>query len=292
MAKGAPSIPMRKFTIPALIATILFAISVGAQTAPAVKRSVTKTDRFDFGAGGSIAITGPPVGSIKVVPNDQRNEIEITAEIELQADSEADLDTLAKLTGFVTDESTIKVSIITVGVHNKFGLKKLPKDFPKRLASMPFTIDYTIKVPKYADLEIDGGKGDLAISGIEGSMRVNFLESNAKVEIVGGNTFLMIGSGTLSVDLGPRGWRGRFADIQIANGDMTVRLPSNLSAEIDASIAKNGSIENLLTDLKPRDRKVPFTERSIVAKAGVGGSPLKFLVGSGKMRLERLARPL
>ncbi|MFT3744445.1 MAG: hypothetical protein QM785_09120 [Pyrinomonadaceae bacterium] len=73
---------------------------------------------------------------------------------------------------------------------------------------------------------------------------------------------------------------------------MSVKLPSNLSAEIDASILKTGSIENLIPDLKPRDRKIPFTERSIAAKVGVGGAPLKFTVGSGNMKLERLTTPL
>ena len=276
-----------------LLVSLVAALSVisFSQTPQMVKRTTTKTDRFDFGSGGTIVINGAPNGSVKV-QGWSKNEIEITAEIEVQAANESDLDKLMAVTGFVTDESTIKTSVITVGVHNKFGLKKVPKDFPKQLMGLPFSVNYVLNVPRFADLEIDGGKGDLTIAGVEGTIRANFIESKANVEVIAGNTTVIVGTGTLDVAFGVRGWRGRFSDIQIASGDLRVSLPSNMSAEIDASILKTGAIENLISDLKPRDRKVPFTDRSIIAKAGVGGAPLKFVVGTGNMKLERLVTPL
>ena len=255
-----------------------------------LKRTITKTDRFDFGAGGTVAITGAPNGSIRVASS-AKNEIEITAVIVLQAGSEADLDQLAAVTGFVTDETLGRTGIISVGTNNKLGDKKLWKKFPKNLMGLPFRIDYVISVPRYCDLEIDGGKGDLSVAGVEGSMRINFLETNAKIEVIGGNTTATIGSGTVDVAFGVHGWRGRSANIQVAKGNLNVRLPSNMSAEIDAVILRTGSIENTLPDLKPRDRKVIFTDKSIIAKAGVGGVPLKFTVGDGTLRMERLTLP-
>lgn len=278
----------------AVIASFTFAAFGQTPSVPTpnlIKRTTTKTDRFDFGSGGTIIVTGAPSGSVKVIGS-AKNEVEIVAEIEVQAASESDLTELSKITGFVTDESAIRTSVITVGVHNKFGLKKLPKNFPKHLMGLPFTINYTITVPRYSDLEINGGKGDLSIKGVEGSMRVNFIDSKATVEVIAGNTALTIGTGSLDLAFGVRGWRGRYADIQVASGDLNVWLPSNMSAEIDATILKEGVIENLIPDLKPRDRKVPFTERSIAAKAGVGGSPLKFVVGAGKMKIERLTNSM
>ncbi len=255
------------------------------------QRTITKTDRFDFRSGGTIAITGAPNGSIEVTGS-TANEIEITAEIKLEAGSEADLDVLAQSTGFVTDESAIRTSIITVGNHNKFGSKKLPKNFPKSLLSLPYTINYVVRVPRFSDIEIDGGKGDLTIKGVEGSIRANFLESTAEVEIIGGTAFVALGKGKADISFSARGWRGRAASIQIAQGDLTVRLPTTLSAEVDAVVLRTGSIDNEFPDMKPRDRKVAFTEKSILAKAGVGGGPMKFSVGDGRLRLEPLRIPL
>src|SRR5437773_2301549 len=76
---------------------LLILIGICAAPIPAqsvLKRTTTKTDKFDFGAGGTVAITGAPAGSIRVTGSN-KNEIEITAEIELQASSEADLARLA-----------------------------------------------------------------------------------------------------------------------------------------------------------------------------------------------------
>lgn len=280
---------MKKYDL--FVVTVFVALLSVVSFGQTAKRTVTKTDRFDFGSGGTIVITGAPTGSIKVV-GAAKNEIEIMAEIELQAANDADLAKLAEVTGFITDESAIRTSVISLGVHNKFGLKKLPKNFPKQLLGLPFSINYTISVPKYSDLEIDGGIGELSISGVEGTIRANFIESNAKVDVVAGSTVVIIGKGSADVTFGTRGWRGRYADISVGNGDLNVSLPSNMSAEIDATVLRDGSIENLIPGLKPRDRKVVFTEKLIVAKAGVGGSPMKFTVGAGKMRLARLGQPM
>lgn len=270
----------------ALLSTFAF-----TQSPRAFKKTTTKTDKFDFASGGTLAVVGAPNGSIKIVGT-ARNEIEITAEIELNAPSEADLATLATITTFITDETTSRTGVLSLGTHNKGGLKKLPKKFPKHLLGLPFRIDYVIYVPRYCDLEIDGGKGDFSVEGVEGTMRIKFIESNAKLEIVNGTTTAIIGSGTLDIALGVRGWRGRAADIQLGTGTMVVRLPANMSAELDAVVLRTGAIENLIPDLKPRDRKVQFTDKSIVAKAGVGGVPIKFSVGDGTLKMERLVLPL
>ena len=265
----------------------LLCISGFGQDKALLTKTITKTDRFDFGAGGTVAITGAPVGSIKVIGS-PTNEIEIAATIEIQAASEADLAKLASVTTFVTDETPLRTGIITVSTSNKLGDKKMWKKFPKNLIGLPFRIDYEVKVPKYCDLEIEGGNGDLSISGVQGSMRINFLETNAHIDVIAGNLMVTVASGTVDVGLGVNGWRARPAVIQVGKGDLTVELPSNTSAELDAMILRTGSIENLLPNLKKRDRKVDFTDRSIIAKAGVGGTALKFTVGDGTLRLKPL----
>jgi hypothetical protein len=270
-----------------LISLTVCCVFASAQSSPQVKKTITKTDRLDFGAGGTIAVTGAPIGSIKIVGS-AKNEIEIVAQIEVQAGSEADALKLAESSGFLLDESRIRASIMSVGVHNKFGAKKLPKEARKDLLTSPLRIDYVITVPRYSDLEIDGGRGDVSVSRVEGSIRINSLDGNTVIEGATGNASVSIGSGSLMLAFSPRGWHGRTADVQMANGDVTVRLPSSFNVEIDATVLKAGSIENLIPEIKPRDRKVPFTERSMVAKYGFGGPPLRFVVGSGKIKFERL----
>jgi hypothetical protein len=254
-----------------------------------LKRIVTKTDNLDFGAGGTIAIIGAPKGAIRIEPADG-NHIEITAEVNLEAPTEADLNTLEAVTGFVLQESLGSVAINSVGSNDKNYLKQVNKKFPKPLIGLPFSIDYAIKVPRYCDLQIDGGVGDISVSGIEGNLRINSLESNTKLDLVGGGVNATFQKGKLLITMPDRSWRGNGIDIALASGEMEVWMPATLSAELDASILRSGKIENALSDLKPRVRTVKFTEQNISARAGNGGVPMKFTVGDGTLRLRTIGR--
>ena len=267
----------------------IFAFSAVAQTTTLIKRTTYKTDKFDFGVGGTLSVAGAPNGSIRV-EGWSKNEIEISAEIELNAQTEADLNELSKVTGFALEESMGRTGIISVGTHDKKYLKNASKKFPKNLIGLPFKIDYVIKVPRYCDLQIDGGKGDLYIAGVEGTMKINFLDTNATLNLVGGGVLATFGGGTVDVSVPTRSWRGRFADIQLASGTMNVSLPPSINAELNASILRTGKIDNTYTDLKPKTRKDAFTDKLIAAKSGAGGIPLKFTVGDGTLNIFQLKK--
>ena len=268
---------------------LLMAGSVFSQGYPIYVHRSTKTDRFEFGPGGTLTITGAPTGSIRIVGGD-KNEVEITAEIQIERGDDADMARLASSIGFITGESRLRSTINTVGPHNKFGLKKLPKNFPKGLLGLPWRVNYSITVPRYCDLEIDGGKGELSVTGVEGSMRINFVESEqGTIDVLRGDTVITLASGRLDVTFGSRGWRAGSANIQIGKGDLSVKLPANASADLDAIVLRTGKIENAIAELKPRDRKIAFTEKSLIAKMGVGGALLKFTVGDGNLKIGRLA---
>jgi len=265
-----------------------FNMAAVAQTKTLIKRTNYKTETIEFGVGGTISIIGAPNGSIKV-EGWQKNAVEISAEVEMQADSEADLAELAKVNGFAIDNDFGHIRITSVGTHDKNYLKRVAKKFPKRLVEMPLKIDYVIKVPLYSDLNIDGGKGDLTLSNVEGSIRINVLETNARLDLVGGSIAATFGKGSVEVVIPNRSWRGRSADIQLASGTMNVQLPLNLNANLDAEVLRVGTLENSLINLKPRER-TKFTEKSIHAKAGSGGAPLSFMVGEGTLKLMETAK--
>ena len=276
---------MNKIKIITLL--LLFAISsipVIGQAAERLKRTTFKTDKFDFGPGGTLAIIGAPSGSIRV-EGWEKGQIEISAEISLEADSEADLNLLSEITGFVLTEELGRAGIASVGINDKKYLKQIKRKLPKNLAGMPYRIDYVVRAPHFSDLQIDGGSGKLHITGIDGTMRVNFLESDARINLVGGSLLATFGSGNVEVTIPTRSWRGRFVDVQLAKGELSAALPPGLNATLDASILQTGSIENSFSELVPRIRKAEFTDKSIAAKAGAGTVPIRFVVTDGILRL-------
>ena len=272
-----------------ITALILSLVLATAAQSSLIKRSTSKTDRLDFGPGGTLSVVGAPEGSITILPANG-NEILIEAEIELRAATEAELTRLAEVTGFVLEEGTGRVSIITTGTHDTKFMKRVAKKFPRNLIGLPFRIDYTVRVPRYSDLEISSGKGDISIRGIEGSVKLNALETDAKLDLVGGGVSATVGKGTVSISLPQSNWRGSAIDVQLASGTMEIHFPVNLSAELDATVLRSGKIENSLVGLKPRVRTVQFTEKSIAAKSGAGGVPMRFTVGDGTLKLRYVGK--
>jgi hypothetical protein len=110
------------------------------------------------------------------------------------------------------------------------------------------------------------------------------------MDLVGGGVLATIGKGNLELTIPTRSWRGAFADIQVASGNMVLNLPNGLNAEFDALILRTGKIENGFAGFKPRSRKFEFTEKSIAAKAGSGSTPLKFTVGDGTMTIKEIGK--
>ncbi|HEX6278720.1 MAG TPA: hypothetical protein VFZ49_01775 [Pyrinomonadaceae bacterium] len=269
---------------------VLIAVALTVSASAQLKRTTLKNDRFDFGAGGTVTIQGSPTGSI-TVEGWAKNEVEISAEITVEGATNEELERMAKVTGFQLDESMGRVGIISLGLHDKKYLKTVDKKFPKELRDNAYRIDYVLKVPRYCDLQIDGGVGDLKVSGVEGAMKINYLETNARLDLVGGGVQAVFGKGEVDISIPTRSWRGRFADVQLASGTMSLNLPSGLNAEFDATILRTGAIENGYEGFKPRVRRQEFTEKSIAAKAGTGGVPLKFSVGDGTMKIVQDRRP-
>lgn len=257
-----------------------------AQTKQTLKRTTYKTETIDFGIGGTVSIVGAPNGSI-TVEGWQKNEIEISAEIEVQAENESDLAELASVSTYIIEKSFAHLRISSVGTYNKQYLKSTAKKIPKNLLKMPLKIDYHIKVPTFCNLEIDGGNGDLNLSNVEGAMRIKVLESNAKLNLIGGTILATFGKGNIDIVILKSNWRESSTDIQLASGTMNVQLSPNLNAFIDGRVLRTGQIENSSDLLKPRDSR-KFTDKSIIAKAGGGGMQLSFTIGDGTLKFAKI----
>ncbi len=269
---------------PLAILPLLFIFASLAFGQAMIKRTAFKSDSVEFGPGGTVTLTGAPFGSIRI-EGWGKSEIEVSAEIQIEAATEADLNKLAEVNGFVLDSTFNHLRINSIGTHDKNYLKKAGKKIPKNLLGLPFRIDYVIKVPRYCDLNIDGGAGDFFVSGVDGNMRINFVKGDAKLTLDGGAVQAIFGNGNVDVTIPSRSWRGRFADIQLTSGTMNVFLPLSLNSIFDAAVLRTGNIVNTFTELKPRTRNDKFDDKTIVAKSGVGGVPLRFIVGDGVLNI-------
>ena len=262
---------------------IIVPVTVSAQT---LKRTTFKSDSLDFGMGGTVTIVGAVNGSISI-EGWQNARIEIEAEIENEASSANDLDKMSTINGFSLDESLGHVRINAVGVDDKAALKKLGLKVSKEVAASPYRINFKIKVPRFTDLNINGGNGDFKLRDVDGTIKINFAKTNADLSLAGGAMMATFGEGNVNVTIPTRGWRGRFADVQLASGKLNLSLPPVFDAEVNASILREGSVENAYEPLKPKPRS-SFTEKSVVGKTGNGGVELRLTVGDGSVRISQI----
>lgn len=261
------------------------------KTAPEVSRPpqlVRTTMRHEvrrLGYGGSLTLVGAPEGSI-TIEGWTRSEVDISAEIQLRADTEADLDLLATVNGIVLDEDANHVRILSTGTHDKAFMRSVAKKFPKTLLGLPWKIDYRIRVPLSTDVEITAGSGAISLVGVEGNIQISATESAMNLTLSGGTLSATIAAGKLNLSIPVRSWRGVGADVRIAAGEVSLELPPGFNGDVDAEILRSGQITDSYGGLEPRE-KPGITPQKMMARAGAGGAFFKFTVGDGTINIKK-----
>src|SRR4051812_47013942 len=148
-----------------------------AASRTAVVRTIFRHETRRFGYGGTFTLVGAPSGSI-MIEGWTRNEVDISAEIELRANTDADLELLSRFNNFVVDLDADHLQVLTHGTHDPAFMRPAKK-FPKTLLGLPWKIDYRIRVPFATDTEVNAGRGPLQISNVEGNIRVSAAEGVA-----------------------------------------------------------------------------------------------------------------
>jgi hypothetical protein len=258
---------------------------VPTPSAPLLTRTSTLRETRRLGFGGMVTIYGAPEGSITIEGWPQ-SQFDVTAETELRAPTDQDLTRLAAVNRFLLDDDLNHIRLVTTGTHDRKFMKRAAKNFPKPLLSMPWKIDYRLRVPAATDLEIYAGRGALRLAGVEGALRLNAGDSDATFALSGGDVEATIQRGSVLFRLPSRNWRGRGANIRLGTGDLTVELPANYNGDLNVEVLRNGRIENSYPALTPRERTDP-SERSLQARAGSGGTMLSFTVGDGTLRIRQ-----
>ena len=251
-------------------------------------RTSTRRETARFSYGGTVTLIAASRGSV-TVEGWSRNEVEVTANIELKAPTEADLDQLVKVNTFVFDEDLNHISILTTGTHDRAFMKRSAKNFPKKLLNLPWKIDYRVRVPINTDLEVNAGHGEVKLSGVEGALRLSATESDTILTLTGGTVSGTVTAGSITFSIPARSWRGGGADIRIASGTINVDLQPGFSGDIDADVLRTGKIINTYEGLTSRE-KPGLTERTVRARAGSGGPYFKFTVGDGTVNIRRAAQ--
>lgn len=247
-------------------------------------RTVVKHEVRRFAYGGTLTIVGAPAGSIKI-EGWPRNEVDISAEIEVRADTEADLDLLATVNGFYVDDDSDHIRVLSIGTHDKAYMKKVKK-FPKALMGLPWKVDYRIRVPVLTDLEINAGRGPISLADLEGNIRLSAAESETNLNLSGGTLNATVAIGKVTLSIPSRSWRRGGVEIRVGSGELNVELPAGFNGDLDADILRIGQIVDSYGGLEVRE-KPGLTPRIVKGRSGAGGAVLTLTVADGTINIKK-----
>ncbi len=145
-----------------------------------------------------------------------------------------------------------------------------------------WSVTYEIFVPQLSDVTLKTHNGGLTISDVRGQIRFDALNGGVHLKRVGGEVSGTTVNGGIDVELtGPMGnWRQM--ELNTRNGGVTVAMPSQYSARVQAETGM-GRIESdfpLPLNADRRGRKLDFN-------IGSGGPPIHITTGNGGIRLKR-----
>jgi len=250
----------------------------GRQSAPTAGPAlVSREVPFEYtakgGAGSLLNLETGVKGGVQISAWKKRS-ILIEARIEINAPTEADLDIMASAVTVSVDENPAITTVRTSGPHDRASMKGV-KDFPGRLKTMPYSVDYVIWVPEYTGLDITVADGETVIDGINGIQAIRSLRGPVRLSGVSGTVLLTALDGSVDVTVRDRFWRGPGLDVASGKGDVTFTAPKAFSTSIDAAGTGGVFLDNKLA------KKVTALETVL----GSGGSRVKLAAAAGKVSI-------
>ncbi len=197
------------------------------QTVPAIGRLTVDANR-----NGGISIKGA-----------LRGDVLVRARVESQADTQSAAAALAS-----------QVSIDGSG-------GQVRATGPDRINNSWWSVSYEIFVPQNTDLTLTTYNGGLTISDVRGQIRFEGHNGGITLKRVAGDVSGSTVNGGIHAELAGSTWDGRQLDLTTHNGGVTVSMPPNYSAHIQAETGNGGVHSDFPVSLPPgnmRPRQLDF----------------------------------
>jgi len=140
-------------------------------------------------------------------------------------------------------------------------------------------VNYTVKVPRWANVRLETTNGDVQVNDLAGELRVE--ATNGRIQATGLENSARVNTtnGAISLDFSKLGEDG--VECETVNGQITVALPKDASADVDARVT-NGSISTGDVGLSITEE----SRRRVEGRLGSGGTRVLLQTVNGMIRLK------
>ena len=215
-------------------------------------------------AAGPLTVDASPNGGIAIQGWDQNN-IRVQAIVHAQADTEA------------------RAREIGQQVRVMIGNGRVTAEGPRDLRHEGWSVEYRINVPHKNDLNLSSVNGGISIKNVSGNMKFETSNGGVSLTDVGGAVRGSTSNGGLTVMLSGSRWDGEGLDVRTNNGGVTLAIPENYNAQLEARTVNGGLSANYPLTITGE----LSTSRGISTTLGSGGPTVRVSTTNGGLKIGR-----
>ena len=146
-----------------------------------------------------------------------------------------------------------------------------------------WSVSFELEVPRNAELTVGATNGGVSVRDVRGRMDLRTVNGGLSLEDVSGEIRGETTNGGVDVRMTGDKWEGPALEVRTVNGGISLALPSNLSAEIDAR-AVNGGIH---VDFPITVSGLISNRRELRGTIGSGGPRIRASATNGGISITR-----
>ncbi len=226
--------------------------------------SEKETREITIPAAAFLEVDGQKNGGIEVI-GENRSDILIRACIRAWGESEADA--LSKV------NNTRIETAGTIRVVNDAAQDKV-------------SASYQIYVPFRTDLKLNAHNGGISISSVDGKLDFETNNGGVSLKDVAGDVKGTTKNGGVTVRLSGGSFRGNGLDVETRNGGVSLVLPTNFAADIEAGTINGGFKSDFAElELPKNETKRWQNQKKVNASLNGGGAKIRVITKNGGVKI-------
>jgi DUF4097 and DUF4098 domain-containing protein YvlB len=194
----------------------------------------------------------------------RRSDMLVRARVEASGDSEASAATMASQVWIDSSGGQVRA----MG--------------PQSVNNSSWSVSYEIFVPQNTDLTLKANNGGIAISDVRGQIHFEGNNGGVQLKRLAGDVTGATVNGGVQVELAGAMWDGRQLEVSTRNGGVSVAMPSNYSAHLQAE-TQSGGVQSdfpVMVDGNAKPRQLDFN-------VGAGGPLIHITTTNGRVSFKR-----
>lgn len=147
-----------------------------------------------------------------------------------------------------------------------------------------WSVSYEIFVPQNTDVTLKTHNGGMTIADVRGQIHFDAVNGGVHLKRVAGDVSGQTVNGGIQVELAGNTWDGRQLEVSTRNGGVTISLPSNYSAHLQAETTNGGIHSDFATTAPVTNERARMVDSSI----GSGGPLIHVTTTNGGVNVKRV----